>query len=336
MSRVFAFCNTEDQVMRSSSGGAFIAICETFEKLYQNKNVYYFGAAFDDNMNVKHQYCKDLDDCIKFQGSKYVKSNISGAFEQVKKMLNDGNAVLFSGVPCQIYGLKNYLKKFDVPTNNLLTIDVICHGTPSNDLWLKYKSWLENKSQSRLIDYSFRYKKEGWKAYPALAVFENGVKFVNTADTSVYSKLHMIGYSITEGCFKCPFSNENREGDFTLGDFWNCDKINPDMYDEMGVSLIIENNDSYHQILERISLNNSYKIAEINDRRYIECQHNLQKATIKPNNYDQFWEFYNQNSFDDVLSKYIGYGTRYKIIWKIKKLVRKTPLIKLYRKVKGN
>ena len=335
MKKVFGFVNEEQQVMRSSSGGAFIALCNAFESIHGKENVSFYGVTYDKQMNVCHMRVESAKECAIFQGSKYVKSDCNQKiFTQVKEDLLNGKKVLFSGTPCQVFGLKNTLKVSNVDERDLLTVDVICHGTPDRRIWDDYKQWLENKKASKLINYSFRYKPEGWKAYPALAEFENGDKLINTAETSVFSKMHMKAYSITKGCFSCPFSKEERVSDITLGDFWGIENINHQIYNKKGVSLILVNSRNGEINIDYMK-NGKILLQEIEGNEYLKYQHNLRKATEKPNNYDTFWKDYEEQGYEFCLKKYLGFGNRYIFRFNIKKIVRKTIFIELYRKYKN-
>jgi len=335
MKKVYALKNSEKELMKSSSGGAFIAICNVFEKKYGKGNVVFYGACFDKDLNVTHNYVTTLEDCKIFQGSKYVKSNYSSCLKNIENNLNEKKAVLFSGTPCQVFAIKTYLNNKKVDTNKLLCVDIICHGTPKKQVWDDYKKWLEKKEKSTLINYSFRYKPEGWKAYPALAEFINGNKKINTAETSVYSKLHMLGYTINEGCFSCQFSNQNRYGDITLGDYWGIENINSNISNKNGVSLVITNTDNGDSLLEQMKKDEKILVIETKTDSYIKYQHNLKNATERPKKYEKFWEDYNKNEFEIILKKYLGYGKKYIIKHNLKRMIRKTPLIKIYRKIKS-
>lgn len=336
MKKVYAFKNENKEVMNSSSGGAFIAICKTFENVFGIGMVSYYGATYDDNMNVVHKRVDTAEQCHIFQGSKYVKSNHARVLKEIELDVENKKKILFSGTPCQVFAVKNYLKAKNVTYDDIYYIDIICHGTPQVKIWEDYKRWLEAKHNSKLIKYSFRYKPEGWKAYPAYAKFENGKKLINTAETSIYSKLHMIGYITNKGCFSCPYATENREGDITLGDYWGIEKVLPSFSYKNGVSLIILNSNKMNKIVNNlVKYNCESNLEETKSDLYIKYQHNLTKQTEKPNNYDNFWNDYETNGFEYVLKKYLGYGLKYKIIFKIKKLVRKTPLIDMYRHFKN-
>lgn len=338
MTTVYAYKNNEAELMKSSSGGAFIAVCEAFEWMHGAGKVSFFGATFDESMRVVHMGVDTTDECHQFQGSKYVKSNTSGIFEAVAKKLKDGKFVLFSGVPCQINALDAYLKRCGVSNERLFLIDIICHGVPYEKFWLAFKDWLEKRAKSRMTKYSFRYKPEGWKAYPGYARFENNTCFINTPETAVYSSLHMKCLSISKSCFSCPFANEKRLGDLTLGDYWGIEQVNPDIPYKKGVSLVLSHTDKSEALLAVLSKyigNGSDEVlVQTEGTQYLEHQHNLNAPTSKPSHYEEFWKDYKENSFEYVIKKYLGYGPKYRLTYNIKKIIRKTPLIYWYRNSK--
>ncbi len=129
---VFAAFNINETVrLQSSSGGLFTLIAE---KIIERGGVV-FGACFDGNWNVVHDYTDTIEGLTKFRGAKYVQSYIGNSFIKVKNFIESGREVLFTGTPCQVAGLKKFLKK---PYSNLFTIDLVCHGVPSPWVWKKY------------------------------------------------------------------------------------------------------------------------------------------------------------------------------------------------------
>lgn len=335
MKKVYAFKNTQEELLKSSSGGAFIAICKAFNQKYKNEKKAFYGATYDEKLNIVHKRVENVKECCIFQGAKYVKSNHSLILKEIEKDLKNNVKILISGTPCQISSIKKYLEVKKINYDDCLFIDIICHGTPQVKFWNDYKKWLENKENSKLINYSFRYKKEGWKAYPAYAEFSNGKKLINTAETSIYSKLHMLGFITNNHCFSCPFAKQEREGDITLGDYWGIENILTSFPYKNGVSLLIVNNDKNYDIIELLNKNNDYLIKETNSEMYLKYQHNLNNPTKKPERYDEFWNDYENNDFEYILKKYLNYGFKYKIMFNIKKIIRKTPFIDIYRKIKN-
>ena len=329
---VFAFKNNYFELKNSSSGGAFIACCKSFEKKYGPKNVAFCGAELRSDMTVVHDIVYSAKDCSRFQGSKYVRSNTDNIYLKISELLLEGKAVLFSGTPCQVAALKAAIAHKKISTEKLFTIDIICHGTPDVRIWNAYKAWIEEKAGGKLIAYSFRYKPKGWYGYPAYAEFDNGIKMIDTKETSVYSKLHLRGFSITAGCFKCPYSNMKRISDVTIGDFWGIEQEQISIDDRDGVSLIIVNTRQGTDIVK--GLEQEGILIPIVGTNFIKYQHNLLFPTNKPKLYDDFWKDVLSNRFEEVLHTYLSYGWKYTIKYDLRSFCEKIGLLELYRKVK--
>lgn len=205
---------------KSSSGGMFAALAEY--TLEQGGVV--FGAAVVPKgkiVTVKHIMIKNKEELKKLQGSKYVQSDIRECYTNVKQQLAEGKKVLFSGTPCQVAAMKNYLgKEYD----DLLLVDLICHGTPSTLHWEKS---LEEKIQKdeKVSAVSFR-GKEGY--------MQGEIEFKTEADrirkenysfrNDSYYSMFLNADSYREGCYQCQYARPERVGDITIGDFWGFEK----------------------------------------------------------------------------------------------------------------
>ena len=218
--------------LKGSSGGIF----GTIANYIINNNGLVVGAEMLNDFSVKHSIVDNKKDLEKLYGSKYVASDLNDVFSEIKKKLSDGKKVLFTGVPCQVAGLLNFLGK---NYENLITIDVICHGTPNQKIFKKYIDNMETKKKSKIIKYYFRNKKAGkWGSYKALMIIEkNGKKYIKKthADFDPYYNNFLLGNSHRESCYSCPFASSNRVSDITLGDFWGIEKIDDKFYDFNGV-----------------------------------------------------------------------------------------------------
>lgn len=327
----FAYTNTEEEIWNSSSGGAFIELCKTFERIYGAGNVAFCGAELLQDMSVKHGVVFSAEDSHRFQGSKYVKSQTSGIYNEIEVLLRKGMAVLFSGTPCQVVAINKYLDTRKVNKDNFLSIDIICHGTPDVKVWNTYKSWLQSNIKSRLVEYSFRYKKVGWMGYPAYAKFENGKELIDTKETSVYSKLHLLGYSVTRGCFNCPFANMERKGDITLGDFWGIENERLDIDKKNGVSLVLVNSSFGKKFVS--TMNGS--MISVSSNGFLKYQHNLLRPTKMPERYNEFWNDIQTQPFEVVLNKYLKYSTIYTFRHSAKKVAETMGVLECYRKLKS-
>ncbi|MFI3325747.1 MAG: Coenzyme F420 hydrogenase/dehydrogenase, beta subunit C-terminal domain [Clostridia bacterium] len=290
-----AFNNNEEIRMKSSSGGVFTLIAENVIK----QNGVVFGACFDDNFNVVHDYAETIDDLEKFRGSKYVQSKIGDTYKRAKEFLDNGRLVLFTGTPCQIGGIYAYLRK---EYENLITQDIICHGVPSPKVWNKYVNFREKMACDEVKFISFRNKDNGWKNYNILFEFSRENKYIQIANKDMWSKVFLGHVSLRPSCFDCNFKNINRQSDITLADFWGIQNVMPEMDDDKGTSLLIINSDKGKNIFKEIEHQISYKKADLQ----VAIKHN--PSMIKSVGYntkrDDFLRDIDTMSFDKCVKKY--------------------------------
>lgn len=268
---VYAAKNKDEQVrLASSSGGVFSILAE--EVIKQGGVV--FGACFDKQWTVIHDYTESQEGLLAFRGSKYVQSRIGNSFRQVESFLKEGRQVLFSGTPCQIAGLKSYLRK---DYDNLLAIDVICHGVPSPDVWRKYLNeeiaYLCSRKKANshsvisdkdvvIADISFRNKQFGWKEYSfslTLSTISSPNKKCSFTTCVPYGEnLFMKGFLadlyLRPSCYVCPAKSGRSGSDITLGDFWGIQEIMPELDDDKGVSVVLVNSEQGKNWLDKIEV----------------------------------------------------------------------------------
>jgi len=240
-----AYSLDEDNRLSSSSGGIFSLLAN--EVLDCGGVVY--GAAFDERFNVHHIGVESKNELGKLRGSKYVQSNLENIFADVKTVLESGRKVLFSGVICQIAGLKAYLKK-DYP--NLLTVDVLCHGVPSPKLWKKYIDELEKSHGSAVRRMFFRHKKYGWKTYAVSFEFSNDTAYVRIFNKDPYMQMFLRNICLRPSCHSCHFNEVDRLSDITLGDCWGVNRIMPDMDDDKGTSVVLVHTENGNDYFEKL------------------------------------------------------------------------------------
>lgn len=225
---VYAAINNDENIrMQSSSGGIFTLLAERVI----NKGGVVFGACFDKDWNVVHDYTETIDGLTRIRGSKYVQSRIGNSFNKVKSFLDEGREVLFSGTPCQIAGLKNFLKK---QYDNLLSVEVVCHGVPSPKVWQKYISAMPDIQQM-----SFRSKVHGWKKFNVSFSFKDGTKEETEFYKNPYMNVFLSNLSLRPSCYACPVKLRNSRCDMALADFWGMDKIAPEIDDDKGCGLVL-------------------------------------------------------------------------------------------------
>lgn len=290
-------CINKDEGIRaeSSSGGIFTIIAEV---VLDNGGIV-FGAEFDNDFNVIHNYVEHKKELYRFRGSKYVQSKIGDTYKQVRDFLECGKQVLFCGTPCQVAGLKTYLRhKHD----NLLCLDIICHGVPSPDVWLKYLSYQKKLINSTIQKINFRCKDKGWKGYSILFLFNNNIEYKKAHSKDLYMKAFLNNICLRPSCYDCVYKSIHRESDITLADFWGVQNILPKMDDDKGTSLIFINSSLGQVMLEKIK----EKIIINKTNIDIAVKYNL--AAIKSATYnfnrDSFFEELDKYPFDKLIKKY--------------------------------
>lgn len=239
---VYAARHTDTaQVMKSRSGAAFVAISD--HVLAQGGVVY--GAGYVDHFRVAHKRATTPEQRDEFRGSKYVQSDLSGVFRNVKEDLRNGLTVLFSGTPCQTAGLNSYVG--NKLRDRLLLVDIVCHGAPGPYVWIDYLAYVEKKENDTVDIVNFRDKSElGWSAHKESFVFKNKGKRVTNDFTDIFYKHIAFRYS----CGQCPYTNLKRPSDITLADFWGWEKTDANINkDNKGVSLLLINTAKGQEIL---------------------------------------------------------------------------------------
>ena len=245
----YAVMNRDEDVrLVSSSGGMFSLLAESV--LAQAG--YVFGAVMsDDCRTVYHREIGTVEDLDKLRGSKYVQSRIGDTYQQVKKRLEAGTLVLFSGTPCQIEGLQSYL---DREYKNLVCIDFICHGVPSPKVWKTYVDFRLRREKEEFVQQTFfRHKIYGWKMYALLFEYSNNKAYIGKLGKDPYLKAFLNDAILRPSCYNCKFKKINHKSDITLADFWGIQNVAPEMDDDKGTSLVIVHSNKGKKIFESLS-----------------------------------------------------------------------------------
>ena len=223
----------------SQSGGAFTAISDV---ILDDGGIVY-GCRLNEKFEAIHDRAATKAERDLFRGSKYVQSNMGDVYPRVKADLLAGHKVLFSGTPCQISGLKNYLRQ--VNTDKLVCVDLICHGVPSPKTWSDYLSFmLEKHHGSQIQMVNFRNKnKFGWHSHVETVTID-GKEY----DSKVYTDLFYAHTFFAPSCFTCPFRSTRRVGDITIADYWGIKDAFPEMDDNKGVSEILVSSDKGKEV----------------------------------------------------------------------------------------
>jgi len=252
-------CINKDETIRSqsSSGGLFTLIAEY---VIDKKGVV-FGAEFDNHFMVLHSYVDKKQNLEGFRGSKYVQSKVGNTYKETEYFLKQGIEVLYSGTPCQIAGLKSYLGQ---DYDNLLCVDIICHGVPSPLVLQKYIAYQEKIFSSSPLRISFRQKTKGWENFSISILFENDLKYEEIHKNDPFMKAFLKNLCLRPSCYSCNFKTLHRQSDITLADFWGIKNLLPSMDDDRGTSLIFINNNKGELIFNKIKERTIHKAVDIN------------------------------------------------------------------------
>lgn len=268
----------DKELVVSASGGAFAAAA----RMILQRGGVVIGAAYHDDMTVGHFIVERLEDLHKVQSSKYVQSNTEATYSQVKALLINGREVLYSGTPCQIGGLRAYLRK---DYDNLYTMDLICHGVASPKLFAKYLIWLGGKMKGKIIGYDFRDKSCGWGLdYMTKTKTKTKTK-PSTLDPYYYHFLE--GTTYRECCYRCNYCTKERVGDITIGDYWGVEKEHPEFYSAKGVSCFLVNSEKGMRLWNLIK--SEFYFLESTFEQVARANHNLSHPTKRTSRRDSIY-----------------------------------------------
>lgn len=237
--------NTDEEIRReSASGGFFSALAIS---VLRNKGVVY-GVAYDHDFEVRHIAIRDERNLWKLRNSKYVQSNLNGVFKDVERNLKTGLQVCFSGTPCQIEGLKCYLRK---DYENLLLVDVVCHGVSSPLIWNKYIETILHFSPKHIY---FRWKHYGYK-YSTMSIFDasNNEVYFAGVESDKMLRAYFSNNCDRETCYNCKFKKRYRISDITMWDCFQPRFYNKSFDDDLGTSCILINSEKGREQFDKIT-----------------------------------------------------------------------------------
>lgn len=225
-------CRSEDMIEGSSSGGVFPILAR---RLVDDGGVV-FGAVMNEDMTVGHTEAVTYAEIDRMRGSRYVQSDLYAVYEDVRAYLQEGRKVMFTGVSCQIAGLKSFLGK---EREGLLTVECACHGAPSPGLWARYVDALQISGGSKVVGVDFRDKSSGWRKYSFSYALENGSRVSRMHHDDPYMALFIQDMTLRPSCYRCPSRSGRSGSDILLADMWNVEEAAPWMNDDKGASLVV-------------------------------------------------------------------------------------------------
>lgn len=311
-----AKCKDKNIRLNSTSGGIFTVLSDYILQLQGG----ICGAVYNTStQKVEHTITFTTEGRNKMRGSKYVQSELSNTFQDIKTLLEQDKWLLFTGTPCQTAGLLSFLKK-DYP--KLVIVDILCHSVPSplilHEILKKYAP----------TNISFRDKSLGWRKSYSFQIKENNKIIHNNTFLNLFFK----GLINRPSCYNCIFTNTYRASDLTIGDYWNIKAIDSKFEDPLGVSCILINSPKGKYIFEQTQ----NKIENIRTDLKPALQACLQQHTTEPvQKRRKFWTDYQEKGFD-YCNKNYGYYTPIENIKAniLAPIARKTGISKLLRVIK--
>lgn len=326
-----AYIKSDEERKKSSSGGLFFVIAKWV--IEQGGLVY--GAAFDKNLRLAHIGVDNLNDLNLLRGSKYLQSDLSDTYLEIKENLLKGRLCYFVGTGCQVAGLKSFLRK---EYDTLITSDLVCHGVPSQKMFDYHLEFLRKKHNNpNIIGYKFR-DNASWGGCEIVdfANLDGTIKNYRkpTYELSPYLYSFMHSYNYRYSCYECKFAKIPRQGDITLADFWGVNTFFPDMDISKGVSLILVNNDKGKNVWNSIKENVVFRVSTVEDGA--KFNKNLISETSKHPMRDKIYKLIDERGYDYVAKtifrspdykKYViaQYLSKVKFIYK--------PLKEVYKKI---
>lgn len=295
------------ELKKSTSGGAFTALSD----IVLEQGGVIAGAVMDGGFRVFHKIADTKPGRDEMRLSKYVQSDTSDIFETVKSGLGSGKKVMFVGTPCQAAQLDRYIGKSD----GLLICDFLCHGVPSQSLFYKHISYLEEMYGKKAAAYSFRGKRYGWNHGIDEITFADGT-YKDGDKVQCYTKLFQANATLRDSCLECPYRGAHRYSDITIADFWGVENI-LNITDTKGMSLVLANTEKGEEYIKRISENGSLTQVPVES-----IMKKLSAAPVKKyQNLEQFRAALKNEGYPAAVKKFVAPSVKSQLRFAFKKKV---------------
>lgn len=321
------YVKEKSQRMQSTSGGLFYAIA----RWVINQNGIVYGAAFDEHFKLRHIGVETLEELQPLRGSKYLQSDLRHTFSEIRHHLQNNRWVYFTGVGCQVAGLKAFLRK---EYATLVTSDLVCHGTPSQQMFDWHLDYLRQKEQGDITSYSFRDMERwgGCETYGYVSQTRGkGIRKLYSYDLSPYLYSFMWAFNYRYSCYHCKFARIPRQGDITLADYWGVRKYFPDIDTDKGVSLVLVNSPQGIVIWDKMKDTLHYRSSCVENAAA--GNGNLTHPTKMPAIRHTCYEMIRQRGYKSVADKEFRAPHYYRM--KLRTLLAQTKLWVLLRKIKN-
>lgn len=307
---VYAVKHKDESVRAvSRSGGIFTALSDL---ILESGGVIY-GCVLSKDFEAIHVKADSVELRNLMRGSKYIQSELGDTYKSIKRDLDAGRDVFFSGTSCQVAGLRSFLSR---DYENLICTDIVCHGAPSKKVWLQYLKWQEKRNGKKVVAVDFRDKENfGWRAYIETLIMDDG----NKVSSEVFKNLFYGHTVLRPSCYECPYKDVMHPGDITIADYWGIEKAAPEFDDDKGVSLVLVNNDKGESLFEKCKGKMIWKATKIEDS----MQPPLKAPFPNPKNRESFWNDFQKENFEIVARRYGGYGCINSVKKHVRGLIRR-------------
>lgn len=315
-----ALSNNSEVLFGGSSGGMF----ETFAATLIKDGYTVYGAAFGNDLKLKCTAANGIDELRPLRKSKYLQSSVCEKYEEIKNKLENGENVLFVSTPCQNAALKLFLNK---QYNNLITVDFLCHGVPSQDFFDDCIKYAENKENIKITNFEFRTKKKnGTTPHYYTVTYKKKAK--EKKKTGYYFEFPFYAafqqyVTLRESCYDCKFAGKDRVTDITISDFHDIDKYIKGINRFSGVSTVFIHTEKGKQLFKSCSDSlNTYKLdlsMLINDKVCF-CG-----GTKRPKNREEFIKCYENGGVQALVDNYLSpkFYRKQKIYYSLPSFLRK-------------
>ena len=325
------------QKFKSSSAGIFPALATYFLR-NGGAVVGVSLKMINGKADVRHVMVIDENELPTLQGSKYVQSAGLDNYREVLEFLKTGKKILFSGTPCQISCFKSLFKKY---SDQIYTVDIICHGVPGLEFFNDYILSVENKKNCEITDFIFRDKKNGWGLQGNISYIVKNKKANKSIspESSSYYRFFLDGETYRDSCYSCPYTCLQRSGDLTIGDYWGAQKFSPELMVENGgmfnsregVSCILCNSQKGKMMLDCVKY--SLISAEVDVEKILIINKQLREPATHTGLRDKIFKEYKSNGYKGVERIYLKIRRKEKAKKFIKSLIPEPMLKRLKKKL---
>lgn len=324
---IYAVQNNDSETLyQSASGGMFTAIALKIEE----KKGYVFGAVYDENFLVKHFGTDDRKQFYRFRSSKYVQSNPGNCFIEVKELLDKGVYVCYSGTPCQIAGIKSYLKK---DYENLFTVDVVCKGVASPEVLKQYTDMMSRK-YGKIVGMNFKRKTYGYHSSTMSVDFAGGRTYSRGGITDYMMRSFRANICMRPSCYKCSFKGESRVSDMTLFDCWHYEQLTGKKDNDKGYTAVMVHTEKGKRMLELCR--DVVSVDEIEFEKSVEFDGiMISNCTDYNPKREKYLELLRENGLESAVKECIPISLKEKVIDNSKKILYKFGILNFVKKKKG-